>query len=169
MHASSSRARRWPLAFTLSTLMTAVLAACADRPTEPTFHAALTPNAEVGDPHTVTNTNDNGIGSLRWVLGYTTGGETIRFDPTLAGQTINIDSALTIYDSLTIEGPAGSGVTINAGGKGRVLEPKTHGTVTLRNLSLTGGNIAGGSGGAIAAPSRIVLENSAVYGNKASY
>src|SRR5688572_30410205 len=101
MYATSSRARRWPLAFTLSTLMT--LGACADRPTEPTFHAALAPNAAVGDPYTVTNTNDNGLGSLRWVLGYSTGGETIRFDPSLAGQTINVDSALTILYPVTIE------------------------------------------------------------------
>ena len=166
MYATSSRARRWPLAFTLGTLMTAVLAACADRPTEPTFHAALTPNAAVGDPHTVTNTNDNGLGSLRWVLGYTTGGETIRFDPTLAGQTINVDSALTILNPVTIEGPAGSGMTINAGGKGRIFDPKTRGTITLRNLSLTGGNGGTASGGVMQGPPEVVLENSVVYGNK---
>ena len=164
MHAYIRRAGRGPLAFTLSTLIT--LGACADRPTEPTFQAILTPNAAVADPYTVTNTNDNGLGSLRWVLGYTTGGETIRFDASLAGQTINVDSALTIFYPVTIEGAAGSGLTINAGGKGRIFDPKTRGTITLRNLSLTGGNGGQGSGGVMQGPPEVVVENTAVYGNK---
>ena len=167
MNAYTRRAGRWPLASTLITLMPLItLGACAEQPTEPTFHAALRPNAAVGDVYTVTNTNDNGLGSLRWALGYSTGGETIRFEPSLAGQTINVDSALTISNPVTIEGPAGVGMAISAGGKGRIFDPKTRGTITLRNLSLTGGNGGQGSGGVMQGPPEVVLENSVVYGNK---
>ena len=44
MQSFASRAGRWPLAITL-----AVLGACADEPTVPTFSAPLRPNANLGD------------------------------------------------------------------------------------------------------------------------
>src|SRR5688572_20994182 len=91
MQSTATRAGRWPLAITLL-----VLGACADEPTVPTFSAPLKPNANLGDVITVTNTNDSGIGSLRWALSFTTGGEIIRFDPSVAGQAIALDSALYI-------------------------------------------------------------------------
>ena len=79
MPAYRSRAGRLPLALT-ATLMLAVLGACADDTTAPTFSAPLRPNAAAGDVFLVTNAADNGeIGTLRWALKFTTGGETIRF------------------------------------------------------------------------------------------
>ena len=149
------RAGRWPLALVL-----AVLTACGDDPAAPTPTVPLAPHAALGDVFTVTNTNDLGIGSLRWALSHTTGGETIRFDPALGGQTIALDSSLRIAKPVAIEGPAGTGITLTTGGKGFVILTSAQGVVTLRNLSITGGAgaISGGT-------TDVVVENSAIYGN----
>lgn len=164
MQSLALRAGRWPLALTL-----AILGACSDDTAGPTYTAPLRPNAAVGDVFLVTNTNDSGIGSLRWSLGFTTGGEIIRFDPSLGGQTIALDSTLRIDKAVTIEGPAPKGITLTTAGKGRVIQLYAAGTTTFRNLTLTGGNPGGaGVGGAIFAPygtPDIVLENSVAYGN----
>lgn len=154
----TSRAGRWPLALTL-----AALGACADEATAPS--APLQPNLAIEEPNVVSNTNDSGIGSLRWVLGWTAGGETIRFNPSLAGQTIALDSALRIGKSVTIEGPAGAGITLDAGGKSQVIDARFPGTMTLRNLSITGGHSSGTAGGAIYSQASLVLENAVVHGN----
>ncbi|MBL7961407.1 fibronectin type III domain-containing protein, partial [bacterium] len=60
------------------------------------------------DPLLVTNTNDAGPGSLRDAINYSNahaGPDTVRFDNTLIGQTINLFSSLVISgDSLIIDG-----------------------------------------------------------------
>ena len=172
MHSFSSRDGGRPLALALAAFATvAVLAACGDEPTSSLRSASAVPNANtLADPFTVTNLNDNGIGSLRWVLGYATGGETIHFDPMLAGQVIALDSTLYIRKSVTIEGPSGAGIVISAQGKDRVIEVKSGGVHTLRNLSITGGNHPSGVSSAIRAvdglSTALVLENTVVYNNK---
>jgi len=166
MPAYRSRAGRLPLALT-ATLMLAVLGACADDTTAPTFSAPLRPNAAAGDVFLVTNAADNGeIGTLRWALKFTTGGETIRFDASLAGQTLTVDSTIFLYKSVTIEGPAGRGITINGGSKGRLFRAEFSGTITFRNVALTGGYGGNGAGGAFYGSSDLVLENSLVYNNE---
>jgi hypothetical protein len=170
MDSFTSRAGRRPLALALGTLLTAAaIAACSDEPTS-SARSESPPNATtLADPFTVTNLNDHGIGSLRWVLSYATGGETIHFDPALAGQTIALDSTLYIRKPVTIEGPAGAGIVLNAQGKDRVLETTGTGIHILRNLSLTGGYHPSGVSSAIRAvdgfPNAVVLENTVVYAN----
>src|SRR5262245_47108515 len=104
----ASRAARLPLALTV-----VLLGACADAPVAPTLSKPARPNAAVGDVFVVTNANDHGIGSLRWSLSFATGGEIIRFDPGLGGQTIVLDSSLYIRKLVTIEGPANGGITLD--------------------------------------------------------
>jgi Right handed beta helix region len=163
MQLFASRAGRWPLALTV-----AVLGACAEEPAGPTLSAPLRPNAAVGDVFLVTNTNDSGIGSLRWSLGFTTGGEIIRFDPSIAGQTISLDSTLYLYKSVAIEGPAGAGITINGAGKERVFRAMyASGLATLRNLTITGANSGEGAGGVFFGDGKLVIENSLIHDNKA--
>ena len=152
---------RWPLAITF-----ALLGACADGATAPL--APGDPSAAIIEPNVVSNVNDSGIGSLRWTLGWTTGGETIRFDPSLAGQTIALDSVLNIRKPVTIEGPTGAGITIDARGNGPVLRVPVQGTFTLRNLSITGGSENLSAGGAILSYADVVLENTVVHGNTGS-
>jgi len=162
MHVIVSRAGRWPLAIAL-----AVLGACADQPTMPSLSAPTTPNAAVGDVYLVTNPNDDGaIGSLRWALKFSTGGETIRFDPSLAGQTIWVDSTIYIRKPVTIEGPSGAGVTINGRGKVRMFQAVFLGTLTLRNLSFTGGWSVTTVGPVLYAEADVVIDNSTFHGNQ---
>jgi len=160
MHYFNSRVGRWSLAFTI-----AALGACTEDPAAPNVPLITKPNAMVADPFTVANTNDDGIGSLRWVLRYATGGETIRFDSTLAGQTITLDSTLMIRKPVTIEGPARTGITVSGGGKVRVIGVVTAGAVTLRNLTVTGGSTGTVVSPAIRSDGDLVIENSVVYGN----
>jgi hypothetical protein len=158
------RGGRWPLA-----LMLAALAACAEDPAAPNANRISEPNATLADPFTVANTNDNGIGSLRWVLGYATGGETIRFDSSLAGQTIRLDSTLKVRKPVTIEGPGGKGIILTAA-NARVVDLYTSGLFTLRNLTITGANVGSFLGAAIGGPNgaELVLENSTITGNQAA-
>src|SRR5215207_5644303 len=153
-----SPALRWPLALTL-----AFLGACSDQTTGPL--APGEPNAAIIEPNVVANTNDSGIGSLRWTLSWTTGGETIRFNPSLAGQTIALDSTIYIRKPVTIEGPAGAGITIDARAKGRVFRVSVPGTFTRRNLSITGGFVSGSAGGAIYSDDDVALENVVIHDN----
>ena len=153
-----SPSRRWPLALAL-----ALVGACADEATAPL--APADPTAAIIEPNVVSNTNDTGIGSLRWTLSWTTGGETVRFDPTLAGQAIALDSALSIKKPVTIEGPTGAGITIDARGTGQALYAGMGGTVTLRNLSIRGANYRNSVGAAVYSNGDVVLENVLVHGN----
>lgn len=153
-----SSASRWPLALTF------FLGACANDATAPLAPPG-DPNAAIIEPNVVSNINDSGIGSLRWTLSWTAGGETIRFDPSLAGQTIALDSGLYVKNPVTIEGPAGAGITIDARGKGRAFSVPMQGTFTLRNLSITGGSFSNSVGGAILSNSTLVLEKVVLYGN----
>jgi hypothetical protein len=90
MLVSASRGGRWPLALTL-----AILGACAEESTAPTVRGALTPHAVIDNVITVTTASGGKeVGSLRWAVASAAGGEIIRFDPSLAGATINIDSTI---------------------------------------------------------------------------
>src|SRR5687767_10505412 len=166
----TSRAGFPPAALALIALAaTTVLAACADEPTSTSRIAAQAPNANtLADPFTVVNLNDHGIGSLRWVLSYADSGQTIRFDPALAGKVIVLDSVIKMYlEDITIEGPKDRGITISGGGKTRVLETWGAGPYVLRNLAITGGSAYSSpamNGGGV----DVVIENSSIYGNVAT-
>ena len=163
MYAFASRARHWPLALSL-----AFVGACADETTSPTFSAPLTPNAAVGDVYLVTTPYDNGaIGSLRWALKFTTGGETIRFDPSLAGQTVSVDSTIRILKTVTIEGPAGSGITIDGSAStARLFTAEFPGTVAFRNVAITGADPGNTVGPVYFGGANVVFENSLIHGNR---
>ena len=73
----------------------------------------------------VTNTNDNGVGSLREALANANlleGTQNITFAPSLQGETITLTSGeLTITDSVDIEGIENRGITISGNNSSRVL------------------------------------------------
>jgi hypothetical protein len=129
-------------------LVTAVmlsLVGCTDEPTEPMRNNVPGPSFGVGDVLTVTNTSGGtAIGSLRWVMSQIQGGEVIRFDPSLAGQTIVLDTTITTTHSktFTIEGPADRGITISGGGKVRLFDVslgQESDTIVFRNVTLANG------------------------------
>jgi hypothetical protein len=126
------------------------------------------PQLAAGDIYTVTNTNDNGVGSLRWALSYATGGEIIRFDPALEGQTITVDSTISTYKPYTIEGPTGKGITLSGGGKVRVLFAYHSGVVTIRNVTVRDGRApTSQDGGGIKSVGDLVLDHVSLVGNVA--
>src|SRR5687768_5753878 len=95
------RAGRWPLAFAIITL-----GACSDDAA--TTAPSLTPKPHFAAGEVITVTNSSGgtdAGSLRWAIEQATGGEIIRFDSGLAGDTIFAGSTVEITVPLTIDGP----------------------------------------------------------------
>ena len=99
----------------------------------------------------VTNVADSGAGSLRAAVENATGGEVIRFNPTLANATITLTSgALTITDlELTIDASTlPGGVSISGNNNSRILLISgSSAKVTLSHLTLRSGKVVGQSGG----------------------
>jgi beta-glucanase (GH16 family) len=96
----------------------------------------------------VTNTNDDGEGSLRWAAEVVANGGTVTFDPALAGQTITLNGPLTIEGKeLTIDGIDAPGIILSGGDVDRVLIVEGSGTLTGRHLIIADGygwQLAGG-------------------------
>jgi len=95
----------------------------------------------------VTSAADSGAGSLRKALGSVCAGGTIRFAPTLAGQTITNLTALTIGKNVTIDGIDAPRLTISGGDVQRGFEVGAAATATIRNLTISHGygyQVAGG-------------------------
>ena len=164
---STSRAAR----VTLGVMLTA-LAACADEPSPTAPVPGLAPQFAIGDVLTVTNTSGGtDVGSLRWAMSHITGGEVIRFDPGLAGQTIVLDTTIATHEPFTIEGPADNGITISGGGKVRVFDVSvgTDDTLVFRNLTIADGKATGGAGIIVRGSnaSSVKLENSTLTGHVA--
>ncbi len=102
-------------------------------------------------PTTVTNVNNSGPGSLRWALANAAdraGPDTIAFAPTLSGQSITLTSGeIVIGGDVTIDATSlPGGVTVSGGGNSRIFRMSSGQTVSLQNLTLTGGNGIGGVG-----------------------
>jgi CSLREA domain-containing protein len=146
---------------------------------------------------TVTSAADSGTGSLRAAidLAYNNpGADTINFANALGGQTISLTTAgsdrfgyaaLAVFDQqLTIDGQTSNGnVTIARGATAPLMRLITvynaaTTSLTLRNLTLTGGSIKGGDGignggggagvgGAIWNSAPLTIQNSTISGNVA--
>ncbi len=122
-------------------------------------------------PFLVTNTNDSGVGSLRWAIdnaNRASNPQTIDFDPSLTGQTINLSSgALQITDSVRINADIDENgtadITVDAGGTSRVLEISANRTVVIEGMVLRGGS--GDGVGGIFNSGNLTLRNSSVSNN----
>lgn len=119
------------------------------------------PSQPVKQTFTVVNTNDSGVGSLRWALeqaGAVSGGE-VDFDPALAGQTITLESDLTGWDApnrkaTTIGDASANGfkltgltdsngqpaITVNGNGYRGILATGS-GTFEMSNIRMVGFNL----------------------------
>jgi hypothetical protein len=159
----------------LLALAVAALAACADEPSAPKHSLPVGPNLNLGDVITVTNTSGGtGVGSLRWAVAQTAGGEIIRFAPAIAGSTIVVDSTVVIAYPITIEGPQDKGITISGGDAYNIFTiyyatPSATPT-TVRNVALVNGMGSGSAGGgAFLASADVVLENVTLSNHKGDY
>jgi hypothetical protein len=119
---------------------------------------------------TVTNTNDNGPGSLRYEIGQANSGDTINFANSLTGQTITLTSGeLQIAQNLTI---AGSGETINGNHASRDLEVDSA-TVAISGLTFANGKDDGdvtfGGGGILNWGGTLTVSNCVFANNSANF
>jgi hypothetical protein len=98
---------------------------------------------------TVTNLADSGPGTLRQVISNAQPGDTITFDPALAGQTNVLTSGeLLITNNLTIDASAlPGGFHISGNHYWRVFEVAANTVVTLDSLTIQDGYIRGDGGG----------------------
>ncbi len=137
---------------------------------------------------TVTNLQDGAVakagdlpGSLRQAIfdaNANPGADTIQFDSSLNGGTITLTAGeLAITDSLTIDGPGATNLTISGNNQSRIFDVNdgsntTNINVEIDGLTLTGGNAPGtsvdGAGGAIFSLESLTLKNSTITGNTAA-
>ena len=157
-----------PLA--LSFFAFVALAACADEPspvTGPRTPASAQNDRTLagGGVVLVTNALGNGaFGSLQWATTLVANpGDTIRFDPSLAGDTIFMDTPLFVPHYVVIEGPKDKGITISGRKAVRVMDIRTG--ARLRNLNIIDGRHAT-HGAGIFAIGPLDLEHTAVFGNE---
>jgi hypothetical protein len=93
------------------------------------------------------NNGDSGDGSLRAMLALASSGDTINFDPSLAGQTITLTSGeLVVNTSLEIDGLGASHLTVSGNDASRVFDISGGGTVGIADLAITHGRSAQGAG-----------------------
>ncbi|MGE5214980.1 MAG: hypothetical protein ACM3NN_14970, partial [Nitrospirota bacterium] len=96
---------------------------------------------------TVTNTNDNGPGSLRQALADAVNGDTVNFDSSLNGQIITLTSSqLLVNKSITIAGPGGNQLWLRRSDalgtpEFRIFYISSGNTVTISGLNITGGKV----------------------------
>ena len=162
MHAFPSRADRWLLAIT-----SVAVAACSDEPSglkklpTPKPHASSAVNV-------IMVTNKSGgtdVGSLRWAASSGFGG-TIQFDPSLAGDSIMLESTVVVTGNKIIEGPADKGITIKMPYyTGRVIHVPNGAALTVRNATIAGGSSDRGSGILSEGFVPLTLEHTTVRGN----
>lgn len=88
---------------------------------------------------TVSNTADDGAGSLRKALNTVCVGGTISFSDALAGETITLNSPLTLGKDVTMDGSAAPGVTLSGDNAVRVFEVNAGTTATVKHLNVTNG------------------------------
>ncbi len=128
---------------------------------------------------TVTNTNDSGAGSLRQAIADAKPGDVVKFDASLANQTITLSSGqLEVNKNLTIDGQDAPNLTISGDNKYRVLEVKQDAksnptSFTLRHLTITNGRTfegaeeGAGAGIKTASLTTLLVENSQFKNNVA--
>lgn len=97
---------------------------------------------------TVTNTLDDGAGSLRQTIAVAVSGDTVVFSDTLAGQTITLTNQLEINKNLTIDGGSlATPITLSGNNAVRVFAIGAGNVVALSHLSIVSGTVADNGGG----------------------
>ncbi|MDQ4123197.1 MAG: hypothetical protein M3209_17305 [Acidobacteriota bacterium] len=133
---------------------------------------SLVGNAEAAT-YTVTNTNDNGAGSLRWAIAQANTTEIediINFDSQIFStpKTITLTGGQLIpFYPVVIEGPGANLLTISGNNQSRIFfNNYSSSSLTISNLTLTQGIAV--TGGAIYSSSFLRLSNLVITGNTAS-
>jgi hypothetical protein len=146
-----------------------------------TNHRRIVPWLEALEDRTVPSTlrvtsaaDDGSAGTLRAVIAAAKSGDTIDFDPSLAGQTITMTQGeLAVAKSLDIEGLGRHRLTVSGNHASRVFDISSGATVTIAGLTMTDGLAAGNSpvlastGGAILNFGTLTLSDDVLSDNQA--
>src|SRR5882757_8381368 len=121
---------------------------------------------------TVTNTNDNGVGSLRQALAIANDGDTITF--AVSGSIMLTTGELLVDKSISVSGPGSGNLAVDGNANSRVFYVSSGTTVTISGLTVRNGMVTGnfpaGSGGGIYSfQATLTLNDCAIIGNSASY
>ncbi|HXR81357.1 MAG TPA: hypothetical protein VN763_10585, partial [Saprospiraceae bacterium] len=118
-------------------------------------------------PLIVSNTNDTGNGSLRYNIDCANPGDTIRFHPSLSGQTIWLTSQyIDLIKNLVFISNLAPRVTIGSSTIG-LFSVLSNVSVEFRDLNLVSGNVIGQEGAAFDNLGQIKLHNVNVTKNPA--
>jgi CSLREA domain-containing protein/uncharacterized repeat protein (TIGR01451 family) len=118
----------------------------------------------------VTNSNDSGTGSLRQAILDSCSGTTITFDVTPGHVTSPITlttGEILIDKNLTITAPATTSLTISGNNSSRIFDVVPGASLTISNLTITGGQDNTFGGGAIFSLGNLTILNSTFTGNSA--
>ena len=146
----------------LPALSVTLLYGCSDAPTPLEPRIDSRPHTLLAPEVIVTNTDDDGPGSLRQIIADAADGSVIHFDAAIAGQTIVLTTGqINIDKTLTIEGPVPSGMTISGGFNSRAFLIFPEGNAVFRDLSIVNGNdqTEGGGGGVAFVNGTLLLDH----------
>ena len=116
----------------------------------------------------VTNTNDNGPGSLRQALALANDGDTI--DATGISGVITLTSGkLLVSNSVTINGPGADLLAVDGNAAGTVFQVVSMGPVTISDLTIRNANGRFGGGIFNGGAGSVTIINSALSGNTAAF
>jgi hypothetical protein len=117
---------------------------------------------------TVQSNQDSGPGSLRATIAAASSGDTIEFASSIHNITLTSDE-LAISMNLTIEGSGSGRLTISGNDANRVFEISNKATVTIEDLTVANGAVAGENGGGILVDpgASLALTDATVSGNSA--
>ncbi len=120
----------------------------------------------------VSNTSDNGAGSLRAAVANAPNGSTITFATNLSGQTITLTSGqIELGNNVTIDASAlANGIAINGNGQSRIFYVDGGVTAVLNDLVITNGSdyIGGDQGGGVVNYGSLTMNRCTVAGNQAN-
>ncbi len=151
--------------FTLNKLILFVLAIA----TSFSFVFTSPPDAKAGipSPLIVTNLNDEGSGSLRYMVDNSVDGDIIVFDEGLNG-VINLNRELYIQQSITIVGPGKELLILNGQEKTNIIRIIRDRTVTISDLSIMNGLASRNPGAGISNDGKLSLSNLRINSNKSN-
>lgn len=119
-------------------------------------------------PILVTNTNDDGTGSLRQALATANDGDTIQFGVT--GTIALTTGELLVNKSISITGPGPADLAVDASLTSRVFHIGSGLTVTISGLTISNGNADGDGGGGIQNDhATLAIDNCTISGNHADW
>jgi predicted outer membrane repeat protein len=142
----------------------------ADNSLGTSYSADQTFSTACFSPAIVTNTNDNGAGSLRQAIHDVCTGGTVNFDSSLAGQTITLSTGRLDMDrNMSIVGLAPDPMTISGNHAQGVFMIGEDVTATLDSLVISEGSDTNGAGIYADHLSNLTLKNSTLENNVASH